>query len=165
MGKKPAPAPKKPTPPLRKEKGGSAWTPLLLSVAFVLLMTVSLPSMVLLFIGMLPTLVAWIVDRNPQKYSTFCVGGMNFCGVFPYLLDLWGGTHSVSNAVGILTNVFTLLVMYGAAAFGWMMFMTVPPVVSGFLTVMQQRRVAQLRAQQKRLIEEWGDAVAHPEEA
>ena len=125
---------------------------------------ISLSSVILLFFGMLPTFVAMIVDRTRQKYAAFCVGGMNFSGVFPYLLDLWAGEHTVASAMEILTNVFSLLLMYGAAGFGWMIFIAIPPVVGAFLTVMAQRRVSQLRRDQKELIEEWGEDVAVPDD-
>ena len=136
------------------------WVPLTLVGAVI----ISLASVILIFFGMLPTLVALIIDRTRQKYSVFCVGGMNFSGVFPYLLDLWAGEHTVGSAMEILTNVFSLLLMYGAAGFGWAIYVAVPPVVGGFLTVMAQRRVGQLRRDQKELIEEWGEDVAVSEE-
>lgn len=137
-------------------------TPVWLSVIFALLVIVSLPTVMVLFFGMLPTIVAYIVDRTEEKYSTFCVGGMNFSGVFDYLLDLWGGRHSLSGAVDVLTDVWALLVMYGSASFGWLVFNIVPPLVAAILTVMAQRRVAQLRTMQRQLIEEWGEEVANP---
>ena len=64
----------------------------------------------------------------------------------------------------VLTDVFSLLLMYGAAGFGWMIFIAIPPVVGAFLTVMAQRRVSQLRRDQKELIEEWGEDVAASED-
>ena len=134
------------------------------SLTFVGVVLISLSSVILLFFGMLPTFVAMIVDRTRQKYAAFCVGGLNFCGVFPYLLDLWAGEHTVGESLGILTNVFSLLLMYGAAGFGWMVFIAIPPVVGAFLTVMAQRRVSQLRRDQRELIEEWGEDVAVSED-
>jgi hypothetical protein len=46
----------------------------------------------------------------------------------------------------------------------WMIFIAIPPVVGAFLTVMAQRRVSQLRRDQKELIEEWGEDVAVPDD-
>ena len=137
---------------------------ILIPLALVGVLIISLPSIILVFFGMLPTLVALIVDRTSQKYAVFCVGGTNFSGVFPYLLDLWSGEHTAGSAIEILTDVFSLLLMYGAAGFGWMIFIAVPPVVGVFLTVMAQRRVSQLRRVQKELIEEWGEDVAATED-
>ena len=66
----------------------------------------SLSSVMNLIFGMLPTLVAYIVDRSPRNYSMYCIGGMNLSGVFPYLLDLWTGNDDFNAAIEILTDVF-----------------------------------------------------------
>ena len=135
-----------------------------IGLTFVGVVILSLPTVMLVAIGMMPTLVAFIIDRSPQRYSTFCVGGMNLCGVFPYLLDLWAGTVDVASAAEIFTNVFAIMLMYSAAGFGWMIYLSLPPVVVALLQVMAQRRADQCRELQKDLIEEWGEDVTHPEE-
>ena len=55
----------------------------------VLLLMAALPTVMVIAFGMLPGMVAFIVDRSKERSATFCVGGMNLCGVFPYLLELW----------------------------------------------------------------------------
>ena len=70
---------------------------------------------------------------------------------------MWTGEHTVSAAVNILTDVFSLLLIYSAAGIGWMIFIALPGAV---LTVMTQHRVAQFRRTQRDLIEEWGEEVA-----
>lgn len=159
-GKAPPPAKGGGKAPPAQKKSGAPMTMVGIAAALVGLVVVALPTVVLLFFGMLPTVVAYLIDRTPQKYATFCVGGMNFCGVFPYVLDLWNGIHSMSNAFHILTDVFALLLMYGTAAFGWALFASIPPVVVSVLTVIAQRRVSTLRTNQRRIIEEWGEDVA-----
>ena len=135
-----------------------------LSVGFVGLVIMSLPTVMLIFFGMLPTIVSAIIDRTPKRNATFCVGGINLCGVFPYMMELWVGDNSMEGAMRILTDVFSLLVMYGAAAFGWMIFQSLPPVVATFVTVLAQSRVASLRSTQRQLIDEWGKDVGTPQE-
>ncbi len=135
-----------------------------LSVGFVGLVIMSLPTVMLIFFGMLPTIVSAIIDRTPKRNATFCVGGINLCGVFPYMMELWIGDNSMEGAMRILTDVFSLLVMYGAAAFGWMIFQSLPPVVATFVTVLAQSRVASLRSTQRQLIDEWGKDVGTPQE-
>lgn len=131
---------------------------------FVLLVIISLPTVMVVFFGLLPTIVAYIVDNTEHKYTTACVGGMNFCGVFPYLLDLWMTSHTIDYAKELMTDVFVLLVMYGSAAFGWMIFVSIPPVVLAVLNVIAQRRVTTLRNNQIKIIEEWGREVAMEED-
>ena len=129
-------------------------------LCMVAMLVISLPTVLLLLFGLLPTIVAWVIDRSQEKHATFCVCGMNFSGVFPFLTDIWFKNHSIDAAVRVLTNVFDLMVIYGAAAFGWMMFIAVPPVVTQFISAMLQRRVQVLRAQQQTIVEEWGEGVS-----
>lgn len=157
VAKKPAPAAKKGT---FKQGQLTLW----LSAGFVILIIMSLPTVLLIFFGMLPTIVSAIIDRTPKKNATFCIGGISICGVFPFMMDLWLGDNSMEGAMRILTDVFSLVVMYGAAAFGWMIFQSMPPVVSTFVTVIAQSRVSSLRSVQRQLIEEWGEDVGTPQE-
>ncbi len=146
-------------PPAPSGKGLQAliWMTIIVLTA----MMVSLPTVMLVFFGLLPSIVAWIIDRADQKYATSCVFGMNFSGLFPFLTDIWFKDHSVDAAVGIMTNVFDLFIIYGSAAFGWMMYIVLPPVITTFLSAMSDRRLDTLRTSQKKIIEEWGENVAN----
>jgi hypothetical protein len=128
-------------------------------------MLISLPTVILGFFGLLPTIVAWVVDRSSQKYAMFCVLGMNLSGLLPFLMEIWFENHSVDAATRIMTNVFDLMVIYGAAGFGWMLYVALPPVVTTFLTVMSERRVTVLKSNQKTIIDEWGKSVTTVVEA
>ena len=132
------------------------WTLLLLALFAV----VAGPTLLLMVVGLVPTIVALIIDRSKQKSGAVCVGSINIIGVFPYIIDLWAGINTWHSSAEIISDVFTLLVMYSAAAFGWLLFLTLPSVISSFVMVLQQRKVAQLRGEQKDLIEEWGEDVA-----
>lgn len=139
-------------------RGRSSLTWVLVVGTFLLV--IASPTMIVLFFGMLPTLVAFIIDRSEQKSATFCVGSINFIGVFPYIMDLWIDNNTLDAAINNVTDLFAMLIMYSASAFGWLLFMAMPTVVASFVTVLQQRKVAQLRGQQKELMEEWGAEVA-----
>jgi len=142
----------------RRKRGRSNLTWILLVLTF--LVVLAGPTMILLLLGMLPTLVALIIDRTKQKSNSLCVGSINFIGVFPYIIGLWGGINDFTAAFTIVGDIFNLLVMYSAAAFGWFLFLTMPSIISSFVLVLQQRKVAQLRGEQKDLIDEWGAEVA-----
>ncbi len=111
---------------------------------------------------MAPTLVAFfIVDRHPSKYTTRAVGYLNFAGCLPYAIDLWrgGGVWDFEILFTIITNPFTLLVMYTMAAVGWMILFAAPPIVAAYLAVTSEMREKTLKARQEELIEEWGRNV------
>lgn len=129
------------------------------------MMMISLPTVILVCLGMLPTLVAWVIDRSDGKHATFCVCGLNFSGLFPFLMDVWFINHSTDMAIRILTDVFNLIIIFGAAAFGWLLYTAVPPVITTFLSVMAQHRMTILKTTQSNITEEWGEKVASTIEA
>ena len=128
-------------------------------IGLMTLAIISLPTVLLIFFGLMPSIVAMVIDRTEGRYATFCVLGMNLSGLFPFLTDIWFQVHTTDMAIRIMTNVFNLLIIYGSAGFGWMLYMALPPVITTFLSSMSQRRVAVLREKQAQIIEEWGESV------
>jgi len=123
---------------------------------------IAMPTVLLLVVGMAPTLVAFfIVDRHPSKYTTRAVGYLNFSGCLPYALDLWrgGGVWNFEILFTIITDPFTLLVMYSAAGVGWMILFGTPPFVGAYLAVTSEMREKTLKARQTEIITEWGRNV------
>ncbi len=155
MAKKPAPGKSK-TKPQAKSGAFSRILLLSLALAFGLMF---LPTVIFLAFAMLPTLAAYLVDRNPDKYEWICVGGLNFAGCVPFLIRLWTVRHTLDAASDMLTDVFTLMAVYGAAGVGWLLFMALPPMVGVFMQMKAQRRIANLKATQQRLIQTWGPEV------
>lgn len=130
-----------------------------MGVVIIALFIAALPSAILLCFGMLPTMCAYLIDRLPQRYATRCVGALNFAGCWPYLLNLWKDGHNMIEAVHIMLEPLTWLVIYGSAAAGWLCFLSFPAVAWGLMDVFAGRRIAHLRKEQRKLIEDWGDDV------
>ena len=133
--------------------------------AFVICLWIILSpsSLMILSLGMLPTFVSFFCDRTEHKYAVYCVGGLNFCGTLPFLLKLTSD-HSFSAAMNIMGNVFSLAIIFGAAGLGWLLFLSVPPVISTFLIIMSDTRVKSLKSVQQRIIDEWGGSVMEDNE-
>jgi len=123
------------------------------------LLFAALPTAILLSVGMMPTLVALIVDVTRDRYLAKCVAGMNFAGVLPFLHRLVTTGHDVQTSMGIVSDPFAWLVMYSAAAMGWLLFMGLPGVVSMFKVLTAKRRVYVLQERQRTLLNEWGDGI------
>lgn len=139
----------------RPSAGTSPW--LVLMMGFVIMAFLfALPSVPILLLGMLPTAVAVLIDRSPGKTAALCVAGLNFAGVAPFIAALWSGPNTLGQSFTIMANLYTWLIMYGAAALGWLLYLASPPVVGSFLQIHAAQRVASLRATQARLREEWG---------
>ena len=118
-----------------------------------------MPMAVLLAVGMIPTAVAYVVDRDPDKTAPMTVGALNFVGVVAYAIALWQTGHSMAALTRLLTDPFTWLVMYGSAALGWGLYYGIPPAVAGWITMRAESRIARRVAEQQELVAEWGREV------
>ena len=154
----------KPQSQKQSKAGGSSTGQAVAWVIAPVLGVVALPTLILLAVGMLPTVVSYfIVDRHPSKYTTRTIGYLNFAGCLPYALDIWqsGGVFDFEVVFEILTDPLSLLVMYTAAATGWIVFASAPPVVAAYLTVTSEIKTKTFEARQQELVEDWGRNVRH----
>lgn len=124
----------------------------------------ALPTALITLIGMIPTVVAHICDRDPDKTAPICVGAINICGILPFVMDLWKHQHTMQAAMKLLGDPFTWLVMYGAAAVGWGFYYLIPPIVTNFEVTMAEGRIESLLKKRRELMEEWGGEVAMDDE-
>jgi hypothetical protein len=132
---------------------------IVLGLALIALVPFSLPTLILLFAGMLPTLAAAFLERGTAKQAWVSVGGLNFAGLSNWLLNLWFAHHTIGYAISQLETVTPLLVAYAASAMGWALYLAMPPLVNAVTSVTSQRRVITLAAEQRKLVEQWGDEV------
>lgn len=124
------------------------------------------PTMIVLGVALVPTGVAFLLERRNGYYGGLTVGAMNLAGAAPFLGDLWFDGHTVEAALGIITNVFAWMSFYGAALFGWAIYSTTPSVIGTFMAMTAGRRIAAMREQQKELVQKWGpdvESVYEPE--
>ena len=118
-----------------------------------------LPTSILFIGGMIPTIVAFVIDRTPEKYTPMIVGSVNFCGVMPAGFDLWQGGSSIDRALSLLGDPFNMAMMLGSAGVGWMIYMFVPAVVASIMVWRNEQDIARWRSRQEALVAEWGPEV------
>jgi hypothetical protein len=140
--------------------GGLYALALLFSVVAFGLLVFAAPALIILFVGMAPTAVAIFIDRDPQKNSAISVAALNFAGLSPYLADFIFGVASFSRALELISDVFVLVIIYGAAAAGWVLILVLPPATAIVLGVVTDSRIQALRKEQRQLVEDWGEGVA-----
>lgn len=165
MAKKPAP--KKNAKNKKKSAGGgSGINKMVVLCLLVAAVPFSMPTVIVLGVGMAPTLGAYVSERGPNKYEFLCVGGLNFAGVIPYLFGLWFGVDTIDEATRLLTESPMLLWAWLAAGAGWFLYRATPPLVASYMSMTTQRRINGLRAAQRKLVEDWGsDVVKAPDGA
>ena len=140
-------------------RGSEALGLLVACGGILFLSVVALPVCVLLVVGMIPTIVAYIVDQTPRRTLTLTVGPLNLAGTVPYCFQLWFGVDTMHSLSQYLTNVWVWLVMYVAAAIGWLLHLGMPVIVHFLLERSLDRRKTKLVQVQKKLRAEWGDDV------
>ena len=123
-------------------------------------MIFTLPTVMVLTVGMIPTFIAYATDRRKEKYKTVSVGSLNFVGVLPLLVTLWTKDHSFDMGFSVLTDPFNWLMVLGSSSAGWTIYLVAPSIVSIFLQARIELSVERLKKRQVRLIEEWGDGVS-----
>ena len=118
-----------------------------------------LPTSLLLMVGMLPTFMASILDRTSGKIKTLTVGSMNLAGCIPFIIKLWMGGHTMAQAAQMITQPEVIVVMYMAAAIGYLIDWSVTGIVIGIMAQKGKARLRQIEREQEVLAERWGEEV------
>lgn len=141
-------------------KGGRRlWGLLAISVFLLPTAVVLFPTAIVIAALMLPTLVAFMVDRTPGRAFTTTVGLINGAGTLPAILSLWSKGHSLLATQDVLSSLIFWLGAYTAAAVGWCIFLMLPPILRAYYGSITDKRVGALQKKQDKLREQWGDQV------
>jgi len=141
------------------QRGGGTWTRLAIAVFLLPVVVVLFPTTIVLAPFMLPTLVAFLIDRQAGRPFTITVGLLNGAGTLPAVLVLWSQGHTLGAAQDTLSNVLLWFVAYLCAAIGWTIYTSLPPMLRQYYGRITSSRVDKLRKEQEKLVEEWGDNV------
>ncbi len=117
------------------------------------------PTILLLVIGMAPSIVAFIVDNRPRKATARAIGYLNFAGCLPYALKLWTGHNTISGVLTLVGDPSALMIMYSSAAVGWMLNFIMAPIMSAYLAVQHEAKARSINSRQEDLLKEWGSEV------
>ncbi len=131
----------------------------LLLICGVLLGAVFMPTSFLLIIGMFPTPFAILVDRTKGKNKVIAVGALNLAGCSPFLLELWTTEHTFERSFEIVTDPFAIIVMWSAAAVGYLVNWAMTGIVAASLYQRGLARQKAIQKKQEELVERWGREV------
>jgi hypothetical protein len=140
--------------------GRRLWRSLSVIVLLLPAAAVLLPTTLVLTVCMMPTLAAWLVDRQPGRALATSVCLLNLAGSLPGVIEVWTAGHDVAAAQWVLSDAVTWLAAYGAAGIGWLLFAVLPPVLRAHHGRSTARRIRQLQKKQEALEKDWGPEVA-----
>ncbi len=143
----PAPAPK-------------AFKPTLLLVLLLPAAALMAPIAIVMVAALVPTVVARIVDSNPNRYLTFTVLGLNLVGSLYFVHQVLTKGNSLEVVVMVLQDSIGWLAALSGAGCGWLLFVAVPPLIAKMAEAQSGLRLRRVHRDQTQLINEWGEVVA-----
>jgi len=129
-------------------------------LAFTILAgVVFLPTSMLLLVGMLPSIVVFVVSVRVSGAKVSTITALNLAGCIPFVFKLWSSGNDFEASLDVITNARYVSIMYMAAAFGYMIDWVVTGIVSSFLYQRGIKRMEAIKKRQKVLVVQWGAVV------
>ncbi len=111
------------------------------------------------FVCMIPTVVAAIVDNHPRKTAWLTIGAMNMAGTVPVWCALMDRGQTLHAAFQLVLQPEMLLLSYGGAFVGWMIYNKITPLVAKVVQAKNERRLKDIARRQEALVKKWGEKV------
>src|SRR6201997_1887648 len=148
-----------PRPQAAPAKSGKNAT-LVLAVVFMMVLALfERPICLLMLFALVPTMLAWLVDDTRGQSLIRTVAPLNLSSSLPFAIKLWHEHNSLDQVFTFMAGTYTWVALYGAAAFGWMLYYRAPAIITAVIA----RRIDRARdaaiERQKALKDEWGEDV------
>ena len=141
----------------RKKRAG--WKTQVFFIMLILICILFSSIAVILVIGMIPTVVAAIVDRTEGRMRTLTIGAINFAGCAPFIVEVFKKGNNIETAIHYIIQPRTIVVMYFAAGMGYLIDWAMTGIVSSIMVQKSKSRLKEIQKQQKELTERWGQEV------
>lgn len=133
--------------------------PWILSIPLLLIGLFNLPSATVIAVGMVPTMVARVIDTSPGKRLSITVGAMNLVGCLYFVHRIWSAGHRLGDVPMVLGDSFGWLSALMGAGAGWVIFGATPLLITQIAQAQTAVRLRRLTNDQDRLAKEWGESV------
>jgi biotin transporter BioY len=143
-----------------KAKGNKSGQKKLMLTFMVLTSVALLPTTVIFFIGMMPTIAIRLSDRSRQRTRVLTIGFMNFASCFPFWFQLMQKGHKFDVAVNIILDPMNLSIMYGGAVAGYLIEWSLSGFVAGMMVQKGRRRLENIKKMQDDMVQRWGREVS-----
>lgn len=143
----------------QKKRRKLTWKETVFLVLALLMAIVFLPTTLMLSIGMLPTIVCSLVDKSKGMVRTMSVGAMNLAGCIPFVIELWSKGHTFDISFDYLVQPRTIIVMYFAAAMGYLIDWAMTGIVRSIMVEKAKSRIRDIEKRHNALIQRWGREV------
>ena len=112
-------------------------------------------------LAILPSIMAYYLDRSVQHYTFHTVFACNLAGTIPFIAQIIKNHAAQAEIQLVMGNMLNWLIIYAAAGFGWLLVFGAPAFAQGFINILHKNQIARLERMQNRIISEWGKEVGN----
>lgn len=142
-----------------KKKTSFGWKGQILMISLMMVCVLFSSMAVILVIGMIPTIVAAIVDRTEGRMRAMTIGAINFAGCAPFMIEVFKKGNNLETAVTYMLEPRTIVVIYFAAGMGYLIDWAMTGIVSSIMVQKTKGRLKDIQKMQKDLTDRWGIEV------
>lgn len=147
--------------PIRKPIEASSGTGYIVAISLMamLISAYSMYSVIIVLFGLLPGLVAMIVDQEPKRYISKIVLTFNALGIAPFIIKILRSASGNGAAIEIIIDPRTWMMIFSGAAVGWVLYWVFPQIAIFLHNMKVNIRIKQLEIELAKLSNEWGDDI------
>ncbi len=145
---------------VRKIGLGKAVLPIMLAISAAAVVVLQMGFIFLMF-ALLPSLIAYYVDRDAHLSTLKTVFACNLAACLPVIVPMVKAGMSMKSydVTAIMTNPLNWMIVYLGAAIGWCLIYLCRFIANFFITLGYEYKIVSLERLQRRLVEEWGQII------
>lgn len=133
-------------------------------VALLLMLPIAPATFTVVATYMAPSLLLALFRKLHMPGAIATVAGLNFAGTMPALQHLWTHGNDFDLAFQLVFNMEFVLINLFATVLGVSLLWISPFIARTWVDIAGHRLLVKAQAERKKLIEEWGEELAEPEE-
>jgi hypothetical protein len=114
---------------------------------------------VVMIVGMLPSIVAFLTDATRDKTRAFTIALLNFVTCFYFVLIVTADSPRMDVAIQIVSTPLYIVVMYMGAATGYFLDWATTGISNIFMTGKARSRQQAIKKRQEELVKRFGPEV------
>jgi len=128
-------------------------------MVMIWLISISYYAFAFFMLGMLPAILAIIVDKGAGRFGSQTISACNFIGILPFLFDIGVNYEKSIAATEAMKDPYTWMIIYGFAIIGLMLIYVLPNITAIIFTIKAESKLKRLTQEQEKIANEWGDQV------
>ena len=144
----------------RRQKSDESASVFMVVIALGALLFYDAGIVAVLVAGLMPTFASLLADQSVYRGTRLrTIFAFNMAGLMPFLMDVIYYSEGLSGAVGVFTNIYFWLIVFGVAGLGSLVLSVAPHIAAFLIQALAEDRLDRIAKEQSKLLAEWGDEV------